>query len=83
MKVKVAQLCPTLWDLMDWGLPGSSVRGILQTRIVEWVAIPFSKGSLQPTDRTQVSYIAGRLFTIWATREAPEISTEGSKWWAL
>ena len=51
-------------------LPGSSVHGILQARILEWVAIPFSRGSSQPRDQTQVCHIAGRRFTIWATREA-------------
>ena len=51
-------------------LPGFSVHGILQTRILEWVAVPFSRGSSQPRDWTQVSRIAGRFFTIWATREA-------------
>ena len=45
VKVLVAQSCPTLCDPMDWGLPGSSVHGILQERILEWVAIPFSRGS--------------------------------------
>ena len=45
---------------------------ILQARILEWVAFPFSRGSSQPRDQTQVSCIAGRLFTIWATREAQE-----------
>jgi len=48
---------------MDWSPPGSSVHGILRARIPEWVAIPFSRGSSQPRDRTQVSCIAGRLFT--------------------
>ena len=52
---------------MDWGLPGSSVHGILQARILESVAIPFSRGSSQARDRTQVSHIAGKFFTIWAT----------------
>ena len=52
-------------------LPGSSVRGILQARILEWVAIPLSRGSSQPRDQTWVSHIAGRFFTIWTTREAP------------
>ena len=55
---------------MGCSLPGSSVRGILQARILEWVAIPFSWGSSQPRDQTQVSCIAGRFFTVWATREA-------------
>ena len=48
---------------MDCSLPGSSVHGILQARILEWVVIPFSKGSSWPRDWTQVSYIAGRFFT--------------------
>ena len=56
---------------MDGSLPGSTVHGIFQARIREWVAISFSRGSSQPKDRTQVSCIAGRRFTIWATREAP------------
>ena len=50
--------------------PHGRVHGILQARILEWVAIPFSKGSSQPRDQTQVSCIAGRFFTSWATREA-------------
>ena len=50
--------------------PGSPVHEILQARIVEWVAIPFSRGSFWPRDQTQVSCIAGTFFTIWATREA-------------
>ena len=54
-----------------WCLPGSSVHGILQTRVLEWVAIPFSRGSSWPRDRTWVSYTAGRFFTLWASREAP------------
>ena len=65
MKVKVAQLCPTLCDPTDY-----TVHGILQARILEWVAFPFSRGSSQPRDRIQVSCIAGRFFTGWATREA-------------
>ena len=68
VKVLVAQLCPTLCDPMDCSLPGSSVHGILQARILEWVAIPFFRGSSQPRDWTQVSCIAGGFFTIWATR---------------
>ena len=50
--------------------PGSSVHGISQARILEWVAIPFSRGSSQPRTWTWVSYTAGRFFTFWATREA-------------
>ena len=59
-------------NLVDGTLLGSSVHGILQIRILEWVAMPFSRGSSQPRDQTQVSCIAGRFFTIWATREAQE-----------
>ena len=56
---------------MDCSLPGSSsIHGIFQARILEWVAIFFSKGSSLPRDWTQVSHIAGRLFTLWATRES-------------
>ena len=54
----------------DCSLPGSSVHGILQARILEWVAMPSSRGSFQPRDQTQVSLTAGRFFTIWATGEA-------------
>ena len=50
--------------------PGSSVHGILQARILEWVAIPFTRGSSWPWDRTRVSCNAGKCFTNWATREA-------------
>ena len=68
--VLVAQLCPTFCDPMGYSLPGSSVHGILQARILKWVAIPFFRGSSWPRDQTWVSLIAGRFFTIWATREA-------------
>ena len=67
---EVAHLCPTLCDPMDYSLPGSSVHGILQAGILEWVAICFSRGSFQPRDRTQGSCIAGRFFAVWATRKA-------------
>ena len=69
-KLLVAHLCPTLCNPMDCSLPGSSVRGILQARILEWVAIFFFKESSQPIDWTWVSCIVGGFFTIWATREA-------------
>ena len=59
-------------DPMDCSLPGSSVHGILQVRILEWVITPFSRGSSWPRDQTRVSYIAGRFFTVRATGEAPE-----------
>ena len=67
---EVAQLCPILCDPMDCSSPGSSVYGILQAWILEWVAISFSRGSFQPRDWTQVSRIVVRRFTVWATREA-------------
>ena len=67
---EVAQSCPTLCDPVDYSPPDSSVHGILQARILEWVAISFSRGSSQPRDRTWVSCIAGRRFILWATREA-------------
>ena len=67
MKVKVAQLCLTLCDSMDY-----IVHGILQARILQWVPFPFSRGSSQPRDWTQVSCIAGGFFTSWATKEVQE-----------
>ena len=66
----VAQSCPTLWNPMDCSLLGSSVCGILQARVLEWVAISSSRGSSQPRDWTQVSCTAGRFFTGWTTKEA-------------
>ena len=68
VKVLVDQLCLTLYDPLDYSPPSSSVHGIVQVRILEWLAIPFSRGSSWPRDRTWVSHIAGRFFTIWATR---------------
>ena len=75
----LAQSCPTLSDPMDSSLPGSSVHGIFQARILEWAAISFSRGSSQPRDRTWVSCIADRRFTVWATREAQSLSIGFSK----
>ena len=60
----VAQSCLTLCDPMDFRPPGFSVLGILQARILEWVATSFSRGSFQPRDQTQVSHMAGRFFII-------------------
>ena len=71
-EVKVAQSCPTLCDPMDY-----TVHGIHQARMLEWVAFPFSRGSSQPRDRTQVSHIAAGFFTIWAIREAQRVD----KWY--
>ena len=67
MKVKVAHSGPAFPNPMDY-----TVHGIIQARILEWVAFPFSRGSLQPRDWTQASHMAGRFFTGWATREAQE-----------
>ena len=70
----VTQLCPTLCDSMDCSPPRSSVHGIVQARILGWVAISSSRGSSQTRDQTHVfyvSYTAGRIFTHWAIREAP------------
>ena len=66
----VTQSCPTLCDPMDCSLPGSSVHGILQARILEWIAMPSSRESFWPRNQTGVSHVAGRFFTSWATREA-------------
>ena len=68
--VLTAQSCLTLCDPMGCSPPVSSVHGILQARIQEWVAISFSKGSSWPRGRTWISRIAGRFFTIWATSKA-------------
>ena len=69
-KVLFTQLCPTLCNPMDYIQTGSSVLGILQARILEWISMPFSRGSSWPRDQTWVSCIADRCFTNWATREA-------------
>ena len=66
---EITHSCPTLCDPMGCSLPGFSVHAIFQARVLEWVAISFSWGSSQPKDRTQACCIAGRPFTVWATRE--------------
>ena len=68
--MKLAQLHLTLWDPMDY-----TVHGILQAWILEWVAFPLSRGSSKPKNWPQISCIAGRFFTSWATREAEEYWT--------
>ena len=73
LKVKVKLL-----SQMDCSLPDSSLQGIFQARVLEWVAISFSMGSSQPRDWTQVSCIAGRQFTTWATREALKLGLDES-----
>ena len=70
VKVKVAQSCPTLCNPTDY-----TVHRIPQARILEWGAVHFSRGSSQPRDQTQVSRIAGRFFTSWATREGKHLDT--------
>ena len=67
---EVTQSCPTLCDPVDCSLPSSSVYGIFQARILEWIAISFSRGSSWPRDRTWVAHVGGRRFNLWATREA-------------
>ena len=73
MKVKkvksLIHVRETLCDPMDCSLSGSSVHGIFQARVLEWVATSFSRGSSWPRDQTLVSHIVGGCFTIWATRE--------------
>ena len=64
--VLVTQLCPTLCNLLDCNAPSFSVHGILQARILEWVVMPFSRGTFQPRDQTCISYVscvAGGFFT--------------------
>ena len=66
---EVTQSCSTLCDPMDYSLSGSSIHGILQAGVLEWVAISFFSRSSRPRDRTWVSHIVGRHFIIWANRE--------------
>ena len=66
----VTQSCPTLCDPVDYSLPGSSIHGIFQAKLLESVAISFSRESSWPRDRTRLSHTIGRCFTVWATREA-------------
>ena len=73
MKSEVAQSCPTLCDPMDCSPTDSSIHGIFQARVLERVAISFSRGSSWPRGWTRVSHIAGMCFTIWAIREALDI----------
>ena len=62
--MKATQSCQTLYNPMDYSLPGSSAYGILQARILEWVAISYSRESSYLRDQTQVSHIVGRFYTI-------------------
>ena len=80
-EVLVHQSCPTLCDPTDYSLPGFSVSGILQARILEWIAIPFSRGSSQPREQTWVSCIAGRFFTVWTTGKTNQGSNPNPLHW--
>ena len=75
----VAQLCPALCDSIQCSPTGSSVHGISQARILEWVLISFSRGPSWPRDWTQIPCIGIRFFTIWATREALRWVREAKK----
>ena len=81
----VCQSCLTLCNSMDCSSPGSSAHGILQARILEWVAVPFSRGSSRLRDQIRVSCITSRFFTIWATREGYSIprnrNSQVMQWW--
>ena len=74
VKVKSLSRVPTLRDPMDCSLPGSSVHGIFQARVLEWVTVSFSRRSSRPRDWTRVSRIVGRCFTTWATRGVSEFN---------
>ena len=76
----VAQSCPSLRDPVDCSPPGSSVRGILQARILEWVAMPSSRGTSQPRNGTEVSCIVGDFFTSRATWEAQDLPLAAFKY---
>ena len=76
MGSEFAHSCPTLCDPMDCSLPGSSIHGIFQARVLEWIAISFSRRSSRSRDWTWVSRIVGRCFTDWATREVHNIWEE-------
>ena len=78
IKVLAPQLYPTFCNPMDCSPPGSSVHGILQARILEWVAIPFFRGSSQPRDQIWISHTAGRFFTNWDIKY--RIKLCGSRW---
>ena len=80
LKVLVAQSCLTLWFCGSCP-PGSSAHGILQARILEWVAMPSSRASSRYRDWTLVSCIAGRFFTVWAIGEIPLITNSLSALW--
>ena len=82
LKVLVPLSCLTLWDPMDYSRPGSSGHGILQARILECVAISFSRGTSQSRDWTQVLCIAGRFFITWDIREVHLLNRRYSTTWS-
>ena len=71
VRVLVSQLCPTFCDPMDYSLPGSSVHGILQARILKWIAILFSRRSSSPRDQIQNSCIAGKILYHLSHQRSP------------
>ena len=80
---EATQSCPTLCNPMDCSLPAFSVHGIFQAKVLECVVISFSRGAFRPRDQTWVSHIAGKCFTIWATREdisCKDGHNKGQKW---
>ena len=79
---EVSQSCPTLCNPTDCSLPGSFIHRIFQARVLEWVAISFSRGSSRPRDWTQVSRIVGRRFTVWATREVYQMGLDNRNLWS-
>ena len=83
VKVLVAQLCPTLCDSVVRNPPGSSVQRIFQAKILEWVAVPFSRGSSQLRDQTLVTCTAGGFFTIWAVKDDMYVLNVISGKWEL
>ena len=79
--VLVTQACPTLCNPTDCSPPGFSAHGILQARILEWIAIPFSRGTSQPRDWALVSCLTGKFFTIWATKKAEHRRIDAFELW--
>ena len=78
---EAVQSCPTLWHPMDYSLPRSSIHGIFQARVLEWVAISFSRESSWPRDWTRVSRVVGKCFTIWATGEVKKAGKGDDRRW--
>ena len=83
---KSLQSCPSLCDPMDYNMPSSSVHGIVQGRILEWVAMPSSRGASQPRDGTRVSYmfcIGRQVLHHQCHHPATKFLGESPKWWHL